>query len=253
MGTGWPAVKRTTAFTLIELLVVISIIALLIALLLPALKKAKEVALQTQCAANLHEMFIGLSAYAMDYDDKFPRPTENVGPSNTEPVAAEQLANYYGWLFDATICPTLDIDLLDPAGNPRWGDARHTGMANWHFGYLNIFSLQSGGHAGYPVEPPQVPYAPKGMSDPPDYNVSSDHVFRAWHSWLDWGYDRTAHKAVSGRPTGSNNSFLDGSVVWFHRDVLGPEGKGIDTTVGNYDYFGKEGFRSYFWGVSQFR
>ena len=67
------------------------------------------------------------------------------------------------------------------------------------------------------------------------------------------GQDLTAHKTVNGQPTGSNNSFLDGSVVWFHRNVLGPEGKGIDTTVGNYDYFGKEGFRSYFWGVSLYR
>ena len=240
------------AFTLIELLVVISIIALLIALLLPALKKAKEVALQTQCAANLHEMFIGLSAYAMDYDGKFPKPMGNVGPSNVEPNAAEQLVNYYGWEFEGTICPTLDKNLVDPVGDSRWGDIRPV-HPNWHFGYLSIFSLQDGGHAGYPVEPSQVPYAPKGIYDPPDYNVNADRVFRVWHNWLDWGSDFTAHKSEGGRPTGSNNSFLDGSVAWFHRDVLGPEGKGIDTNLGNYDYLGVTGHASYFWGVAFYR
>jgi prepilin-type N-terminal cleavage/methylation domain-containing protein len=53
-------------FTLIELLVVISIIALLIAILLPALAKAKDVARQIVCGANMKQMGLAALNYVAD-------------------------------------------------------------------------------------------------------------------------------------------------------------------------------------------
>ncbi|MAE63673.1 MAG: hypothetical protein CMJ18_05325 [Phycisphaeraceae bacterium] len=74
------------AFTLIELLVVISIIALLIALLLPAVKRSREIAMRTMCAAQLHQIHVGASAFAGDHEGLLIRHESlavwNDGPSN---------------------------------------------------------------------------------------------------------------------------------------------------------------------------
>jgi len=64
--------RGVKGFTLVELLVVISIIALLIALLLPALAKAREEALTTACAANLHSIGQILVEYENTYQDAIP-------------------------------------------------------------------------------------------------------------------------------------------------------------------------------------
>ena len=64
--------KRRNAFTLIELLVVISIIALLIALLLPALARAKQLAVRIQGASNMRQVGIALHEYADVYRGQYP-------------------------------------------------------------------------------------------------------------------------------------------------------------------------------------
>ncbi|HPS55802.1 MAG TPA: prepilin-type N-terminal cleavage/methylation domain-containing protein [Sedimentisphaerales bacterium] len=66
------------AFTLIELLVVISIISLLIAILLPAINKAKMMAVRIKCAHNLKQINIAMNLYCDGNDNFYPAASDPV-------------------------------------------------------------------------------------------------------------------------------------------------------------------------------
>ncbi|MBW7990588.1 MAG: type II secretion system protein [Planctomycetes bacterium] len=67
-----PAKRTKRGFTLIELLVVIAIIAVLLAILMPAMRKIKEIARETACKSNLKNVGLAVQMYLDDYERKIP-------------------------------------------------------------------------------------------------------------------------------------------------------------------------------------
>lgn len=74
--------KTKKGFTLIELLVVVAIIAMLMAIVLPGLRKAKEVAKKASCKSNLHQVGLALGAYESNAAFNFREKSEDSASNN---------------------------------------------------------------------------------------------------------------------------------------------------------------------------
>ncbi len=96
-GSAMCAARRASArgFTLIELLVVISIVALLVAVLLPSLKRARDQAKLTACAASLRQLGTGIHTYASEHGGYIPRGPE---PAHPFDFASNILATNQLWI-----------------------------------------------------------------------------------------------------------------------------------------------------------
>ncbi|RKY06691.1 MAG: hypothetical protein DRP66_08305 [Planctomycetota bacterium] len=103
--------KKEKAFTLIELLVVIAIIALLLSVLLPSLKKVRDLGKRAVCLAHLHSLGISWVIYADENDGRITNAKtariHEIGSSNPrqfwmdwDPLNYHDEPTWVGWWDD---------------------------------------------------------------------------------------------------------------------------------------------------------
>jgi len=243
--------SHTSGFTIIELLVVLSIIVLLIAILLPSMRRAKEVTRRTVCASQQHQLSVLCLDYASDnftfvfpgYRDWYPAPNDEHTPwissmmfdyiaERNPPKNAKPGTN--GFKYDSGRIPILGCPNFDNGfSSGRRTQVSRTRPVGWVIGYnyLGGKPLTEAYNRNNPIGDGANKQwvSAKRLSDPAHAGLWADH--NNWHTGGAWTFvahldfgplntDGYGNRSIGGTraddagSAGGNVATLDGSVRW---------------------------------------
>ncbi len=258
MQRNIPSRQSRSAFTLIELLVVIAIIAILAAMLLPALSKAKAMAIRTQCANNLKQWGVAINMYAGDNKDFFPDNSKGfdlswMSPALTNFYKAYLYPNHRGNatsqrnLNDVLYCPTDEWHRTAETSIGSDSDPQLIGYfympgrtANgWAYNSAGLAGMHYRNKLGGPYR--GAPIMSDRLQGLGTWSISANKGTMTWTTDYNGKAVPTAsHRTGRGEPTGGQFLFEDAHVEWHRFNVSNARGTiDVGSWTGNWVLFYK--------------
>jgi prepilin-type N-terminal cleavage/methylation domain-containing protein len=242
--------NRTRGFTLIELLVVISIIALLIAILLPALGKARESAMNTECATRSRGLGQALITQSIDNKNTFRDIGNQTGEWDNPSVAGSTTSLLYSYWINVEARRELNEGYGLPREyfycpvNQDWNtDEFWTGVGSHYSVPYSVMGYQvfvgreayynqnSTALNGFEEVPAGERRFHKTMEDKAFYDVIVSDLTRVFGGSFHRSGTRASNH-IKGDPAlengaipvgdgGTNNTFIDGHTEWTRQNEMG--------------------------------
>jgi prepilin-type N-terminal cleavage/methylation domain-containing protein len=216
---------KRSAFTLIELLVVISIIAVLVAILLPALGRAKQIAVRVSCLSKMKQLGLATLAYTNDSKGFVPNKEVDwcIHHYNTA-SALQGSTSYVLWENVNYNLPNPYVDAYTSPngvicpGNPNAGSPSGLGQpAIVNHMRTGTYVYIAGGYDRTIIEAMGYPLTYGGRGRVNSWKLGRPALYGLWQDRMiqpigDWYGNFNNHDPNSMQ--GGNAVFTDGAARW---------------------------------------